>query len=384
MLNTPNLSLPYIMAAQAQKHVTHNEALQALDAVVQLSVKDRDLTAPPANPTEGDRYIIGASATGNWAGKDSQIAAWLDNAWMFHDQLIGWLCWVADEDKLLAWDGTAWNEVSSGGGAGGISLSPATGAKVGINTTADDTNRLAVKSDAVLISHDDVTPGNGSVQVKVNKAAGNKTASFMFQTNWSSRAEIGLTGDDSWHVKVSPDGTNWKDALIIDRSSGVVTMPFTNNGGGGGGIPDAILSHETPVGTAGGSAVAGMNFRPINTIEYENAGVVTLNNGKFQINPAGTYKIEFTSCNRRTGTNQAILRNVTAGLDVAHGGKTYCDASVSVTQWSSGVAVVVIAVPTEFEIKHFCQFAQASYGLGKGGSDAGTKNIHAHVIITKG
>ena len=52
---TPNLGLPYIMAAQSQKHVTHNEAIRALDAVVQLSVLDRDLSAPPGSPVEGGR-----------------------------------------------------------------------------------------------------------------------------------------------------------------------------------------------------------------------------------------------------------------------------------------------------------------------------------------
>ena len=47
---TTHLLLPYILAAQAQKHVTHNEALRLLDGLVQLSVLDRDLTAPPGSP----------------------------------------------------------------------------------------------------------------------------------------------------------------------------------------------------------------------------------------------------------------------------------------------------------------------------------------------
>lgn len=58
MDTTPNLTLPYIMAAQAQKNVTHNEAIRALDALVQLSVVDRNLTAPPMTPNEGERYIV--------------------------------------------------------------------------------------------------------------------------------------------------------------------------------------------------------------------------------------------------------------------------------------------------------------------------------------
>ncbi|KKM25255.1 hypothetical protein LCGC14_1596850, partial [marine sediment metagenome] len=45
-----NLTLPFLQPSQAQKHVTHNEALQRLDLLVQLSVLDRDLTAPPGSP----------------------------------------------------------------------------------------------------------------------------------------------------------------------------------------------------------------------------------------------------------------------------------------------------------------------------------------------
>ena len=57
-MDTTHLKLPYLAAAQAQKHVTHNEALRLLDGLVQLSVLDRDLTAPPGSPVDGDRYVV--------------------------------------------------------------------------------------------------------------------------------------------------------------------------------------------------------------------------------------------------------------------------------------------------------------------------------------
>ena len=47
---TPNLAWPVIAAAQAQKHVTHNEALHRLDTLVHLAVLDRGLAAPPGAP----------------------------------------------------------------------------------------------------------------------------------------------------------------------------------------------------------------------------------------------------------------------------------------------------------------------------------------------
>ena len=69
---TTHLLLPYILAAQAQKHVTHNEALRLLDGLVQLSVLDRDLTAPPGSPADGDRYIV---ASGNARVTDNDAKA---------------------------------------------------------------------------------------------------------------------------------------------------------------------------------------------------------------------------------------------------------------------------------------------------------------------
>ena len=93
---TPILHLPYIAAAQAQKHITHNEALRALDVLVQLTVHSRELNFAPETPAEGDSYIIGGSATGLWAGHDGKIAAYRDAAWMFFPPTTGWRAWIVN------------------------------------------------------------------------------------------------------------------------------------------------------------------------------------------------------------------------------------------------------------------------------------------------
>ncbi|WP_347268342.1 DUF2793 domain-containing protein [Paracoccus sp. (in: a-proteobacteria)] len=108
---TTHLLLPYILASQAQKHVTHNEALRLLDAMVQLSVLDRDLTAPPASPADGDRHIVASGATGLWAGWDLNVAFWIDGVWMRLVPRPGWLAWVADEAAFVVWNGSAWDLV---------------------------------------------------------------------------------------------------------------------------------------------------------------------------------------------------------------------------------------------------------------------------------
>ena len=74
MEQSPNLALPYIMPAQAQKHVTHNEAVRMLDALVQLAVLDRDLATPPGSPQDGDRHIVAPDSTGDWSGRAGESA----------------------------------------------------------------------------------------------------------------------------------------------------------------------------------------------------------------------------------------------------------------------------------------------------------------------
>ncbi|MDZ4120219.1 DUF2793 domain-containing protein [Phaeovulum sp.] len=109
--NTTHLLLPYILASQAQKHVTHNEALRLLDAMVQLSVLDRTRTTPPASPTDGDRHIVASGATGLWAGWDLNVAFWIDGVWMRLVPCPGWLAWIADEAVFVVWNGSAWDSV---------------------------------------------------------------------------------------------------------------------------------------------------------------------------------------------------------------------------------------------------------------------------------
>jgi hypothetical protein len=251
MANSPNLTLPYLEAAQAQKHVTHNEALRVLDAVAMLAVADRDLAAPPSTPSDGDRYLIAPSATGMWAGQDGRIAAWQDGAWSFHGARQGWRVWIADEGILLVFDGASW-----------VGAATQNAASIGVNTTADSTNKLAVSSAAVLFNH-----AGGGVQVKLNKNGAGDTASFLFQDGYSGRAEIGLIGDNNFAFKTSVDGSAFATGLtLVASASGVPRLPnFTVAGLPAAGVAGAgalaFVSNET-----GGAVLAfsdGANWRRV-------------------------------------------------------------------------------------------------------------------------
>jgi hypothetical protein len=118
------LRIPYIAAAQAQKHVTHNEGMTLLDTLVQLSVIDKDLTAPPGSPSEGDTYIVagaGGTATGAWVGWEKRIARFIDGMWRSYLAGVGagagWIAYVIDESTLYVFSGTVWQPVQAGSSA---------------------------------------------------------------------------------------------------------------------------------------------------------------------------------------------------------------------------------------------------------------------------
>ncbi len=209
---TPRLGLPYLAAAQAQKHVTVNEGLALLDGLVQTCISSRTTTTQPAAPHDGAMYILPPSATGaDWSGRPADTVMRFEaGAWRAIAPTDGWMALILDEDSPVAYGGEGWAPIGS-------YITELNGlARLGVNATAEATDRLSVKSQTVLFDHD-----GASVQVKLDKAATVDTASVLFQTGYSGRAEIGLCGDDDLHVKVSVDGSTFTDAVTVSSSGAV-------------------------------------------------------------------------------------------------------------------------------------------------------------------
>lgn len=207
MTSTERLSLPYIVQSQSQKEVTHNDGLNLLDMMVQAVVLEVELDTPPASPTLGDCYVIGNSPTGDWTTHADELCQAITGGWRFISPFEGLLVYNLSDDLGYRYDGSSWNSEAISE-LQNLSL-------LGVNASADATNKLAVASSAVLFNN----IGNG-IQVKLNKASTGDSASFLYQTNWSGRAEFGTTGDDDFHIKVSPDGSNWFEALVVDKDTG--------------------------------------------------------------------------------------------------------------------------------------------------------------------
>lgn len=109
--------------------------------------------------------------------------------------------------------------------------------RLGIGTT-DAGNVLSVSGASTLFAN-----GAGSIRSTLSKYAVGDTASFVFQTNFSGRAEFGLCGDDKFTMKVSANGSDWVTGLVIDKTTGAVT------------VTNPVI---TPAATLPGSPVTGM------------------------------------------------------------------------------------------------------------------------------
>ena len=112
---TPRLGLPYVVAAQAQKHIPINESLARLDGLVQLAVESRGVAAQPATPVAGGVWILPASATGAaWAGQSvGTLMRFESGAWEPLAPAEGVLAWVKDENQMVVFDGAAWTPLSA-------------------------------------------------------------------------------------------------------------------------------------------------------------------------------------------------------------------------------------------------------------------------------
>jgi len=211
------LMLPFLQAAQAQKHVTHNEALERLDMLVQLVVEAFDASTPPLSPSEGQIWALGGAVSGDWSGHANDLASWLNGGWLFVTPQAGWR--AAKGTDLRVWSGSAWDIADL------PALQNLDG--VGVNTTYDATNRLSVSAPATLLTHE-----GADHRLKINKAAQSDTASLLFQTGWSGRAEMGTTNSDDFAIKVSDDGSVWSTALRFDAADGKAHLPA------GAALPD--------------------------------------------------------------------------------------------------------------------------------------------------
>jgi len=108
MAETTQLGLPLLQPAQAQKHVTVNEALARLDGLTQLNLASVSVTTPPVGVGDGVSHGVPAGGVNEWYGHDGEVAIRSNGGWVFVPPQSGWRAWISDTGKTAIHDGSAW------------------------------------------------------------------------------------------------------------------------------------------------------------------------------------------------------------------------------------------------------------------------------------
>lgn len=239
--NSARLTLPYLAAGQMQKHVTLNEALTRLDALVQAAVVSRTTAEQPADPEDGDLHILPIDAEG--AAWDSRPAGALmrfeAGGWTLVPAPDGMVALILDVGELVIRHDGGWRPLGEMLGE----VQQLT--RLGLGTVADADNPFAAKlNKALWTALETGDGGDGDLRLTLNKQGAGDVLSLLFQSGYGGRAELGLIGDDDLRLKVSADGSTWHEALSVDRATGRVTTTL-----------GALRSEETIL-TADGSWTA--------------------------------------------------------------------------------------------------------------------------------
>lgn len=119
MTTTPH-GATELVSGQAVPETTVNQQIRHTEAgACHFVVTDNDLTAPPGSCADGACYIIAATATGIWTGKENQVAIALGtnaaSGWAYQVPKEGYTAYIQDEDVRHIFGGATWAVDTSGG-----------------------------------------------------------------------------------------------------------------------------------------------------------------------------------------------------------------------------------------------------------------------------
>lgn len=282
------LSLPFIQPSQAQKHVTHNEALRILDVLTQLGVLTDDQPAPPGSPAEGDRHIVGDAATGVWAGHEGTLALFENGLWQYFTPKAGWRAYVTARETMVVYDGTDWIDLDSaelqeieGFGLGMVSL-PSTPFSAKLNA-------------ALWTALYQADGGTGDVISTVNKETAGDDAGFVFQQDFGTRGLFGLFGSNNLRLTTSANGVDFRDGFVVDAGTGVLDQP---------NLPrfKAVTNFDNY------TAADVWNTIAINDAEFNDQNALDAATNQFIAPVAGTYSFGAALTFKQNASDQARLR----------------------------------------------------------------------------
>ncbi len=288
-VQSTNLALPFLAAGQAQKHITVNETLLRLDALVQLAAVSATVTAQPSSPSDGQVYILPAGKTGAaWGAMSNGVLAYYrDGAWEQITPREGFRAWVNDVDRVMVYTGAAWvvrgggpqvtvytsgagtyttpvsatwidvELVGGGGGSGGSGTSPGAGAAGASSTFGSLTANGGAVGNSSGAAAAGGTASGGDTNISGGKGGQANGAGGAGQPGGCTA--FGGNGQGSGAGAPATAGTANTGGGASGAGTG--TGVVTSGGGGAGGYcrkaftsPSATYAYSVGAGGAGGTA----------------------------------------------------------------------------------------------------------------------------------
>ncbi|MES1156537.1 MAG: DUF2793 domain-containing protein [Alphaproteobacteria bacterium] len=301
--SSTNLQLPYLAAGQAQKHVTVNESLTKLDALVQLSVKSATTSAEPGSPSDGEVYILPSGKTGTYWGAMSNyaVAHYVDGAWSTYAPREGWFAWIKDTDRVVVFDGSAWVDVGAGGSfafTGDVTPAQTTSDQNDYNVAGSAASVLRLSSDATRTITGLAGGADGRILFIANVGSydiilSNADAGSSAANRFAFAASVELPPNAACKLLYDATSARWRlislatPRCVYDeftasgawtKRAGAVRVDVEAIGGGGGGGGGARVASGTACsggGGGGGSIRVAAFLTPVNITSTVTVTVAT-------------------------------------------------------------------------------------------------------------
>lgn len=258
---------------------------------------------------------------------------------------------------------TYWMLASQKGDAGGTGGQDTAYDATGWNGAlwAPSANAVRDKIETLAPLANPVFSGNPEVPLQLLTNASDRAASTLYVTNkiTDSLANAAFTTQSNTDSSTKPATTAYVKN-VFHRYSRMIDSKSS--------------------GSNGGSASSGSNTRTLNTIVTNAGDIVSLSSNTFTLRP-GTYRIRAIAPGYQVGVHRLFLWSVTAGSRTLTGGNAFCNTTEAVQTQAELEGIFTIAVNTDFQLRHYCASAAATYGLGVAVSEASITETYAQVTL---
>ncbi len=194
--------------------------------------KNSTTTTPPASPAEGDKYVVGTGATGEWAGKDGQLAGWSNSKWNFLAPATGVIYYDQGTSAWMQYDGTSWVALGDTFALRTITREKLTAARtyyVDGTNGSDSNDGMSSGSGAFATIQKAVDTAqsidNSIYQISISVAAGSYNEQVTIKGGLLGSGDCVITGDTTTpsNVKVGSGQTN---SFLVKNGAFVTIQGF--------------------------------------------------------------------------------------------------------------------------------------------------------------